>query len=143
MKLRYRRPRRPIPAASSISVAADIARDFLRRKGLLELQEAFLVMPLDTACNVLGLLELSRGTLNASLVDIRQLMAAVLLANARGFIVIHNHPSGNLTPSRADIQLTETIAKASKTLDLDFEDHLIVTREGYTSMKRQGLILNF
>jgi DNA repair protein RadC len=63
-----------------------------------------------------------------------------LLCNASSLILIHNHPSGSLDPSRADLDLTKKIKEASLIIEIQMLDHLIITKEGYCSLADEGLI---
>jgi DNA repair protein RadC len=60
--------------------------------------------------------------------------------SATAIILVHNHPSGDPTPSRADIQMTETIAQIGKPLGIELHDHLVIGRDGHVSFKALGLI---
>jgi DNA repair protein RadC len=67
-------------------------------------------------------------------------LKTALEARASGFIAVHNHPSGNLEPSRADIELTEKLKQGGRILDLPMLDHLIVSERGYYSFADEGMI---
>jgi DNA repair protein RadC len=60
--------------------------------------------------------------------------------SAAGMILVHNHPSGDPTPSRADIEMTKQIVDAAKKLDISVHDHLIVGRDGHLSLRAAGLV---
>ena len=81
---------------------------------------------------------ISQGGLTATLVDPGPLFKKAILNNASAVILCHNHPSGNLNPSDADLKLTQKIANAGKLLDIDVLDHLIITSTYYTSLNDQG-----
>lgn len=104
----------------------------------IELQEEFKVLLLNNSNEVLGVFPLSKGGIRACLVDVRLIFACVLKANATGIIISHNHPSGKLTPSLNDIDITKKIKAAGKILDIELVDHLIVTRVGYYSFAEQN-----
>jgi DNA repair protein RadC len=81
------------------------------------------------------------GTLHSSLVHPREVFKAAILSNAAGFILAHNHPSGELTPSKDDIAVTERIKEAGDLLGIDLLDHIIVgDGKRYTSFREQGLM---
>lgn len=82
---------------------------------------------------VVGIYLLSRGSLNASYIPYPELFYKVLHLGCRDFILCHNHPSGDVTPSRQDIEATERIERACKILDMSLKDHIIIGREGYWS----------
>jgi len=96
----------------------------------LGLQESFRVLLLNNASQVKGIYELSKGGLTGTLVDIRILLAVALKTLSTGIILAHNHPSGQLRPSKADQQLTRKIQKAGRYLDIRVLDHLILAPQG-------------
>jgi DNA repair protein RadC len=104
----------------------------------IEFVEQFKVMLLNRASKVIGLFELSTGGVSATIVDPKLIFAAAIKSNASYIIVCHNHPSGNLKPSNADIKLTQKIAEAGKLLDLPIKDHLIIAVDGYYSFADAG-----
>jgi DNA repair protein RadC len=71
-------------------------------------------------------------------VDVRLIFAVALKCNASGLILSHNHPSGKLVPSDADVTLTRKIKKCADLLDVNLIDHIIVTRAGYYSFTNEG-----
>lgn len=83
--------------------------------------------------NILGYAQISSGGLSGTVCDPRIVFQYALKLNASGIILAHNHPSGSLKPSRADISLTDKIRDAGKLLDIDLIDHLIVSEVGYWS----------
>lgn len=83
--------------------------------------------------------ELSHGNVNSSVVGIREMFQKALLANAVNIIVMHNHPSGDCTPSREDIDITKRMVEAGKLLGVDVLDHIIVG-ESYCSLKEKGYL---
>ena len=109
-------------------------------KNTLELQEEFKVLLLNNANFVLGIYPFSKGGISGTAVDIRKMMSVLLKSLATGFIILHNHPSGNLKPSESDIDLTKKIKKASELLDIRLLDHLIITANGYFSFCDENLI---
>ena len=107
-------------------------------ENLIELQEEFKVILLNNANKVLGILPLSKGGITSCLVDVRLLFSVVLKANATAIIISHNHPSGKLTPSSSDYEITRKIKSAGKILDIILIDHIIITRVGYYSFVEEG-----
>ena len=79
------------------------------------------------------------GTLARAAVEPRAILAAALLCNAAGFILAHNHPSGNLIPSADDTEFTKAMRKAADLMGVDLHDHLIIGRNGYVSLRERGL----
>jgi len=108
--------------------------------GIIELQEEFKVLLLNRNNIVLGVCCLSKGGVSGTVVDAKLLFSVALKCNASSIIVAHNHPSGNLKPSEADIRLTKNLKEASKLLDIVFLDHLVITKKGFTSIADSGLV---
>ena len=106
----------------------------------LELSESFRVLFMNRANQVTGVYTASNGGMTGTVADMRLIFIAALKAASCNIILAHNHPSGNLTPSGADMSLTEKIVSAGKLLDINVLDHLIVTTEGYYSFADQGLV---
>lgn len=106
----------------------------------LELLEQFKAIFTNRANKVLGILEVSTGGIAGTVADPRLIFVAALKAAASGIIISHNHPTGNLTPSQADIELTKKIKEAGKFLEIQLLDHIIMTSEGYFSFADEGLL---
>ena len=104
----------------------------------IELQEEFKVLLLNRANEVLGIYPLSKGGITGTVVDSRLIFAVALKCNATGILLCHNHPSGNLKPSDADITLTRSIKKCADFLDITLIDHLIITKNGFYSFSNEG-----
>jgi DNA repair protein RadC len=102
--------------------------------------EQFKVMLMNRANKVLGIFELSTGGVSGTVADPKIIFVAALKGGASGIIVAHNHPSGNLTASQSDIDLTRKLKEAGKFLEIQLLDHVIVTTEGYFSFADEGLI---
>ncbi|MFY7938734.1 MAG: JAB domain-containing protein [Flavobacterium sp.] len=99
----------------------------------LELQEEFKVLLLNRANKVLGVYCMSRGGSSGTVVDAKLLFSVILKCNASAVILCHNHPSGNLKPSKADEDITTRIKEIAKLLDISLLDHIIISRNGYYS----------
>lgn len=93
----------------------------------IEMQEFFIVLLLNKASKVIGYSQISAGGMSGTVVDVKILFATALKALASAIIIAHNHPSGSLTPSQADIELTRRIKKGSELLDIPLLDHLILS----------------
>lgn len=104
----------------------------------IELVEQFKVILLDRRNASLGVPTISTGGITGCVVDARIVFAAALKARATGVILCHNHPSGNLQPSEADLELTSRLFHGGKLLDISVLDHLILTNEGFTSCADEG-----
>lgn len=117
---------------------ADAANLLLLEMGLLE-QEQLRTILLDTRNHVLGIPTIYIGSLNTSVVRIGELFRQAIKANCAAIILVHNHPSGDPTPSPEDVQLTRQLVEAGKLLDIEVLDHLIIGRQRYVSLKERGL----
>lgn len=106
----------------------------------IELVEQFKILLTNRANKVLGICEISTGGVSGTVADPKLIFAAAIKAGASGIILAHNHPSGNLTASQADIDLTRKMKEGGKLLEIQLLDHLIVTTEGYYSFADEGLI---
>lgn len=106
----------------------------------IQFVEQFKVVLLNNNNKVLGVYENSCGGTTSTVVDVRLVFAAALLANSKKIILAHNHPSGSLKPSHADLKLTARIKDAGELLDIQVLDHLIITAEGYYSLADEGLL---
>lgn len=103
-------------------------------------REELVVVLLNTATRVIGLVPISVGGLNASIVEPRFVFKLAILANAAAVVVAHNHPSGNPEPSRQDVAVTRTLVEAGDVLGIPVHDHLIVAARRYTSLAERGLM---
>ena len=97
-------------------------------------REKFLSVMLNAQNQIIGVDEVSVGSLTATVVHPREVFKSAILANAAAIILVHNHPSGNLNPSKEDKEVTEKIKKAAEILNINFLDHIIITKNGYTSL---------
>jgi DNA repair protein RadC len=102
-------------------------------------QEHLRVINLDTRNHVLNIEKVYVGSLNASYVRIGEVFKSAIQRNAASIIVLHNHPSGDATPSQQDINLTRAIVQAGKLLDVEVLDHLVIGQGQWVSMKEKGL----
>ncbi len=102
--------------------------------------EEFMVLCLNRANRVLGWAKISQGGLSGTVADPKLIFQVALKSNACSLILAHNHPSGNLQPSEADIHLTRKLKDAGLMLDLPILDHLIISSEGYYSFADEGLL---
>ncbi|MDD1716877.1 MAG: DNA repair protein RadC [Methanoregulaceae archaeon] len=103
-------------------------------------QEYFVCVTLNGAGEVLATRTVTVGLLNHSLVHPREVFADAITDRAASIICVHNHPSGSLEPSSQDITITKQLIDSGTILGIRVLDHVIVTRQGYLSMREQGLI---
>ncbi len=102
--------------------------------------EHFVVIAVNAKSNVLGYRISSIGDINSTIVSTRDIFQFALKTNACGILLSHNHPSGNTTPSREDILVTEKIIKGAELFDIEVVDHIIVGFDQYLSFVQEGLI---
>jgi len=104
-------------------------------------RERFWTLALSTKNHLLKTLEVSVGSLNVSIVHPRELFKDALRVSAASIVVVHNHPSGDPTPSGADIQLTKRLVSAGDLIGIELLDHVVIGNGGnYTSLKDLGLM---
>ena len=101
-------------------------------------QEHVLCLTLNGAGEVIEVHEITVGLVNTSQIHPREVFAPAIADRAAAVILVHNHPSGNLTPSREDLAITRQMVEAGKLLGIDVLDHIILTRDGFLSLKEQG-----
>jgi DNA repair protein RadC len=105
-----------------------------------EAREQFRILFLDKKNALIADEVQGTGTVDHTPVYPREVIRRALELSATAIILVHNHPSGDPTPSRADIQMTETIAQIGKPLGIELHDHLVIGRDGHVSFKALGLI---
>ena len=116
----------------------DAAKLVMYQMSALE-QEELHVIILDTRNHVLKIDPVYKGSLDSSQVRISELFKTAIKRNAKSIIVVHNHPSGDPTPSPDDIAITRAIVQAGKLLDVDVIDHIVIGRGRFVSLKERGL----
>lgn len=102
-------------------------------------QEEMRVILLDTRNRVLGIKQVYKGSTNSSQVRVNELFKDAIRASAVSIVIIHNHPSGDPTPSPDDVAVTRVIVQAGKLLDIEVIDHLVIGRGRFVSLKDRGL----
>lgn len=105
-------------------------------------QEEFWLASLNNELKVISTDMIFRGTANLCPIHLRDIIRTICEKNACSFIIAHNHPSGNPLPSRADLLITRRIWKASKLMDIPMADHLILSKNEYTSLADRGFFRN-
>jgi len=103
-------------------------------RDFMNIKEEAAVLYLNRANRVIGAYRVSSGGITGTVVDPRLILSVALKTLSCGLILAHTHPSGDLRPSRADIDLTEKLKQAAKYMDIQILDHLIITSESYTSV---------
>ena len=105
-----------------------------------EVVEVFGMLCVSTKRDVIAYHEVSRGTLDCTTVQPREVFQAALLTNCSGLLVAHNHPSGDATPSPDDVQLTRRLADAGTLLGVELLDHVIIGAGRWFSFRQGGLL---
>jgi DNA repair protein RadC len=105
----------------------------------IDLKEYFFIILLNRRNKVISYYKLSEGGISGTIADIRLAFSTALKCVSTGLILVHNHPSGQLKPSDADIRLTKQFTEAGKILDINILDHIIITsNDGYYSFADEG-----
>lgn len=138
LELGIRRNAARIPKIQ-VTRSSDIA-DFLRAHLEFRKQEVFAVVFLNRANKITHWEMISEGGLTGTIADPRVILKKALDNQSTALILCHNHPSGNLKPSKADELLTQKIKQAADLLDIRVIDHIIVSQEGYFSFADEGMI---
>ncbi len=135
MRTRYSIPKHP-----SITVPEDV----LQIKSIVDLAsksvEHFTILTLNGSSEVIKTHTITKGLLNHSLIHPREIYRAAIKDNAMAIIAIHNHPSGNLDPSKQDIDVTNQIKQAGDIIGISLLDHIIISKVGISSMRQLGYI---
>ena len=127
------------PARPRIGEPADVARLMAPRLRDLEVEE-FRLLALDTQSRVLRDVLVTRGLLNSSLVHPREVFRPAIAEAAAGIIVVHNHPSGDPTPSAEDQAVTRQLVAAGRLLDVPVYDHVVIAGDRFVSFATAGLL---
>jgi DNA repair protein RadC len=105
------------------------------------LQEQFIVIYLNQANKVIGTMNVFSGSINSTVIDIKLILASGILLMSKSVIVAHNHPSGNLKPSKEDLALTKRLSNALQYMEMKLVDHFIITPDDdYLSFANEGLL---
>lgn len=104
-----------------------------------EASEKFGILTLNTKNAIAGVHILSVGTLNAAIVDPREVFKAAILNNAAALVCFHNHPSGDPSPSQDDVNMTRRLVEAGELMGIEVLDHIIIGHGVYTSLKECGI----
>ena len=114
--------------------------DYLRADMAHRLNERVRVLHLDSKNQLIRDEKVSEGSISESAIYVREVIRRALDFGAAAIIVVHNHPSGDPSPSRQDIAITRDLAETAKRLDISLHDHIIIARTGFTSLRSQGLL---
>lgn len=136
--LTYRRKNVDIDNLSSSNLVDSIARNIF--KDFINIYECFYIFLMDNQNNIKGFVKISQGGITGTNVDIRLIAKYAIETLSTKVILVHNHPSGTLIPSREDKTLTQNVSKALELFDIRVVDHLILTEDDYYSFLDNGLI---
>lgn len=120
---------------------ADAAHLLLSEMGMLE-QEELRVVLLDTRNNMIATRMVYKGSLNATIVRTAEIFREAIRRNAAAVVLVHNHPSGDPSPSPEDVAVTRSIIKAGQLLDIEVLDHLVIGQQRFVSLKERDLAFN-
>ena len=132
------RPRRRYPSSAVKISGPSEAYGQVRYLGR-HAKEHLVGLYLDAQNSLIVRETLSMGTLNTTRTHPREVLHPAIVNHALGFILAHNHPSGNLIPSADDTEFTKAMRKAADLMGVDLHDHLIIGRNGYVSLRERGL----
>jgi DNA repair protein RadC len=138
LELGYRLSKEELKERATINSPAEAANLVEYEMSALE-QEHLRVILLDTRNRVVEVVEIYKGSVNSSQIQVGEIFKAAIRRNAPALIVVHNHPSGDPTPSPDDVVVTRAIVQAGKLLDVDVLDHMIIGQGRWVSLKERGL----
>jgi DNA repair protein RadC len=138
LELAKRRRTAEVKEKEKISGSKDVYEYFHHLADLHN--EEFWVMFLNRANKIITAQKVGQGGITGTVADIRLILKNALDSFATGLVLCHNHPSGNLTPSNEDKELTQKVKQAAKLLDINILDHIIVSDAGYYSFADEGLL---
>lgn len=118
--------------------AADFIRQFYSDD--IEIFESAFVLLLNRASKTIAYAKISQGGVTGTVIDPKIVLKYAIDSLASGIILAHNHPSGNLSPSKSDIDITVKIREAAKLCDIILSDHIILTADSYYSLADNGLL---
>ena len=123
------------PRVGSPAEAYALVRDLKRAR-----KEHLVSLYLDAQNRLICRETVSIGSLNTTRTHPREVLQPAIVNSALAFILVHNHPSGSLDPSRDDVEFTRTMARAGELMGISLYDHLIVSQRGFVSLKERGLL---
>lgn len=123
-------------------ISSPMSIDIVAREVLevdTECEEVCIVLALDTKNKIIGTFEISRGSINCSIIHPREIFKRLILLNANRFVFLHNHPSGNVEPSFEDINISEQLKKCGELIGIELVDSCIIGNE-ILSLKQEEMI---
>lgn len=140
LELSKRICKEPIGGSIILNSPEKVANLYMSEMRILETEHVFLLL-LDSKNGLIKKIVLSSGSINASVLEAREVYVHALRHNATGIILLHNHPSGNPTPSKADEVVTLKILEAGTIIGINLIDHIIIGDNKFISLKDEGLII--
>jgi len=131
--------REKIPERITLDTS-EVVANFLQKLIGREKKEHFVMLSLDSRNNLIEISSISIGSLTASVVHPREVFRKAIRVSAAQIIIAHNHPSGNPEPSPEDVALTRRLEDAAKILGIELLDHIVVTKDTFSSLKEQNLM---
>ncbi|WP_297950404.1 RadC family protein [uncultured Lactobacillus sp.] len=132
-RLRSASPKRKLILTSSIEVGTYLADKLIGHK-----QEELWALYIDNSNHIIAEKKLFQGTLNRSVAHPREIFRWAVIYGCSGIFIAHNHPSGKLTPSASDLELTQNLYQAAEMMKIDFLDHFIVGQGQYLSLREKN-----
>lgn len=129
-----------LPVVTSSKDSYELLKRVWDEDGNIEHVESFKLILLNRANKVIGVCHISQGGVAGTVADPKIIFQHAIKGNATGIIISHNHPSGNLNPSQADIDFTKKVKEGGKLLEIKMLDHIIMTPEKYYSFADEGLL---
>lgn len=120
----------------------DEVRNFMNKAFQInkKTEEYVYLLCVNNKCKIIGCFEISRGTVESSLVGFREIFLKTILCGTNKFILVHNHVSGDVTPSKADLDVTKKLKKASQIMDMVLLDHIIIGDDNMFSFNENNII---
>lgn len=134
------RMRTEMPEPGDLANEPQMVADLFSDEFCHKMKEEFWVLMLDVKCRAFARHRVSEGTLNQALVHPREVFQMPVRLSARGIILVHNHPSGDPSPSTEDRQITRRLAEVGALMGIEVLDHVIVAARGYYSFKQEGAL---
>lgn len=126
------------PEKPAIHSPQDVANLLLSEMSLLD-QEHLRVISLDTRNKIIAISEVYKGSVNTTTVRAAEIFRDAVRHNSPAIVIVHNHPSGDPTPSQEDVSITKELAEAGKLLGIEVLDHIVIGRHTFASLKERGL----
>ena len=133
---------KPSSIKKNVITSPEIVASILMNELKDETQEFIKTLILNTQNELMRIVTITKGSSNSSYVEIKDIFKDAIKSNASKIILVHNHPSGQVDPSEADIALTERVKIAGELLSIELVDHIIIGNGVFTSLKRKNLMWN-